>query len=78
MRQRLADWYAEQIQGGLELGLDLESIEVKSDADFMKPLHARWLIELFNIMTTDQGKNVIINGWYQRSHKTRLVYASVA
>ena len=34
MRQRLADWYAEQIQGGLELGLDPESIEVKSDADF--------------------------------------------
>ena len=30
----------------------------------MKPLPAGWLIELFNIMTTDQGKNVIINGWY--------------
>ena len=36
MRQRFADWYAEQIQEGLELGLDLENIEVKSDADFHK------------------------------------------
>ena len=34
MRQRFADWYAEQIQGSLELDLDLESIEVKNDADF--------------------------------------------
>ena len=34
MHQRLADWYAEQIQGGLELSLDLESIERKSDTDF--------------------------------------------
>ena len=34
MHQQFADWYAEQIQGSLELGLDLESIEVKSDADF--------------------------------------------
>ena len=41
MRQRLADWYAEQIQGGLELGLDLESIEVKSDADFHETTSCR-------------------------------------
>ena len=41
MRQRFADWYAEQIQGGLELGLDLESIEVKSDADFHETTSCR-------------------------------------
>ena len=47
MRQRLADWYAEQIQGGLELGLDLESIEVKSDADFHETTSCRmadWVV----------------------------------
>ena len=41
IRQRFADWYAEQIQGGLELGLDLESIEVKSDADFHETTSCR-------------------------------------
>lgn len=29
----------------------------------MEPLHARWLFELFNIMTTDQWKKAIISGW---------------
>ena len=29
----------------------------------MKPLHATWLIELYNTMITDQGKEVIISGW---------------
>ena len=41
MRQRFADWYAEQIQGGLELGLDLEIIEVKSDPDFHETTSCR-------------------------------------
>ena len=41
MCQRLADWYAEQIQGGLELGLDLESIEVKSETDFHETTSCR-------------------------------------
>ena len=64
MCQRVADWYAEQIQGDLELGSELESIKKKVTLTAMKPLHARWLIELFNIITTNQGKNVIISGWY--------------
>ena len=33
MPQWFAGWYSEQIQGGLESGVELESIEVKSDAD---------------------------------------------
>ena len=35
------------IQGGLELGLDLESIEVKSDADFDETTSCRmadWVV----------------------------------
>ena len=47
MHQRFADWCAEQIQRGLELGLDLESIEVKSDADFNETTSCRmadWVV----------------------------------
>ena len=29
----------------------------------MKPLHARWLIKLYNMMTTGEGKQVIKSGW---------------
>ena len=32
----------------------------------MKPFHARWLIELYKILKTDQGKEVIISGWQKR------------
>ena len=29
----------------------------------MKPLHAGWIVELYNFMTTAQGKEIIDNGW---------------
>ena len=63
MRKKFADWYAEQIREGLDKGLELESIDEKMTLTVMKPLHARWLIELYDIMTSEQGKDVIISGW---------------
>ena len=63
MRQRFADWYAEQIRAGSEKGLELESVKVKMTLTPMKPLHVRWLIKLFNIMATNHGKKVIISEW---------------
>ena len=63
MRKRFGDMYAEQIRSGLDNSLQLESIEVKMTLTLMKPLHARWLIELYNTMITDQGKEAIISGW---------------
>ena len=29
----------------------------------LKPLHARWLIKLYNMITTREGKQVIKIGW---------------
>ena len=29
----------------------------------MKPLHVRWLIKLYNTMTTGEGKQAIKSGW---------------
>ena len=29
----------------------------------MKPLHAKWLIEMYNVMTSEQGKDVIVSDW---------------
>ena len=63
MRKKFTDWYAEQIREGLDKGLELESIDAKITLTVMKSLHARWLMELYDIMTSEQGKDVIISGW---------------
>ena len=63
IRQQFSDWYAEQIRLNLDEGKTLESIDIKMPLTVMKPLHARWLIKLYNTMTTGEGKQVIKIGW---------------
>ena len=29
----------------------------------LKPLHAHWIIDLYNYLTTSEGKEIIANGW---------------
>ena len=29
----------------------------------LKPLHAQWMVNMFNFFTTDKGKEVIAKGW---------------
>ena len=29
----------------------------------IKPLHARWLIKMYNFFTTTEGRSIVIKGW---------------
>ena len=41
----------------------LESIEVKLRLSTIKTLHANWLIDLYNFLTSPQGRAINVNGW---------------
>ena len=41
----------------------MDDIKVSFRLSRMKPLHAGWLIEFYNHMTTPKGREVIENGW---------------
>ena len=45
------------------MGKDLEEIDVKLQLTTLKPLHAKWITELYNHMTSGGGKQVVLNGW---------------
>ena len=47
----------------MESEKDIDEIEVKLDLTTFKPLHAAWITEFYDLMTYDQGKSVIKNGW---------------
>ena len=57
------EWYTDQVFQQLDDGKDLEEIDVKLQLTTLKPLHAQWLTEFYNHMTTNEGKKVILNGW---------------
>ena len=46
----------------MESGKDIDEIEVKLNLT-LKPLHAAWVMEFYDLMTSDQGKSIIKNDW---------------
>ena len=63
MKKKFTTWYADQITQAMDKGQELETIEVALKLSIVKPLHAKWLIEIYNEMTSDDGKQVCLKGW---------------
>ena len=62
-KKKFNEWYANQIIQQLDEGKELYEIEVKLRLTTMKPLHAQWLTDLYNLMTSAKGKPIILKGW---------------
>lgn len=56
-------YYSGVIQQGLQEGKDLENIEVDLRLSVIKPLHAQWLVNMYNFFSTPNGKETIHKGW---------------
>ena len=41
----------------------MDDIEVDLRLTVVKPLHAQWLVDMYNYFNTAPGKEVIIKGW---------------
>ena len=63
MKKKLTKWYSKQIANELEKGTPLDDIEVKLKLSVLKPLHAGWLIDAYNHLTSEAGRKIIANGW---------------
>ena len=63
MKQKFTEWYSKQIANELEKGTPLDDIEVKLKLSVLKPLHAGWLIDAYDHLTSETGRKVIANGW---------------
>ena len=56
MRKKFVTWYAEEIKKQMDAGVPAESIDVNLKLTSLKALHANWLIELHNVLTTADGR----------------------
>ena len=63
MRKKFVTWYAEEIKKQMDTGVPAESIDVNLKLSSLKALHTNWLIELYNILTTADGEETVVNGW---------------
>ena len=63
MKGMFAEWYRKQVKEALSHGKQVEDIEIKFYLTVIKPLHAKWLMQFFNHITSEKGSKIIINGW---------------
>ena len=63
MKKKFCDWFTCQLREGLKKGQPLEEIDIKFQLTTLKPLHATWLIDCYNKLSSNEGKEVILSGW---------------
>ena len=63
LKNRFSEWYSHQIENQLAAGKKIEEIDIKFKLTTIKPLHAKWVVEYYNEMTSQPGEEVIVNGW---------------
>ena len=51
MKKKFTLWHAEQVKSELDKGKKIEEIDISMKLSILKPLHAKWLIDLYNCMT---------------------------
>ena len=55
MKRKFVDWYARQIVTEMNKDTDVEQIRLQMKLSVMQPLHASWLFNLYNYMTSSPG-----------------------
>ena len=57
-------YYSSAVQQQHESGKSAEDIEVDLRLSIIKPLHAQWLVNIYNYFTTaSSGRDIIFKGW---------------
>ena len=60
---KFSEWYSSQIMKQLDDGKELHDINNDLKLSKLRPLHAEWLVELYNQMSTAEGQKIIHSAW---------------
>lgn len=47
----------------MDAGQKRDSVDIKLKFSIIKPLHVKWVIELYKEMTSGDGREVCLKGW---------------
>lgn len=62
-KKKFNEWYASRLREELANGKDLDEIQIKFLLTEMKPLHANWMIDCYNQLTSPEWRYIILGGW---------------
>ena len=61
MKEKYAAWYASQMSCRKSLAVD--EMDVKAPLTNIEPLHAKWIIKLYDEITSEKGKEIVLRDW---------------
>ena len=67
MKMKFSEWYTQQVDNALQAGVKVDNINIEFKLTTIKPLHAKWIVDYYNHITSEAGTDVIINGWKSAS-----------
>ena len=50
LKKKFEEWYVKEISSQMEKGRDVYEVEVPFKLSVMKPIHARWILGLYDYM----------------------------
>ena len=62
MKHKFNNWYSDEIGKALDAGQDYRNIDIQLRLSALKPLHASWMLEMYDYLTSAKGKKIIIKG----------------
>ena len=62
LKSKFTEWCSSRVRAYLDNGVSINNIEVGSQLSKIKPIHAGWLVQFYNDMTTSKGKEIIDSG----------------
>ena len=63
MARKFNDWYTQQVSARLDKGIAIDEIDIKLLLSLLKLLHAEWLVDIYNHMTSGAANKIIDSGW---------------
>ena len=63
MENEFVTYYSEAVKRQLDSGVELEDVDVDFRLSVLKPLHAQWLVNLYNFFTSPDGSKIVFQGW---------------
>ena len=73
--EKYQDWYAEKVLQQLNRGVAAHDVKKDVKLSIMKPLHAKWIIEMFHHLK--RSKQVVISA-FRKAHITEAVSQAVS
>ena len=74
LKRKFEEWYAKQITDQLASGADVYQIKVDLTLTKMKPIHANWVIGLYDYL---RNQRETIQKSFEQSGITDAVYGSI-